>query len=38
MKEIVASLILVISLSSVILIGQPIDSNIVKPLIHGAGT
>ena len=38
MKKIVVSLVLAISLSGVILVGQPIDSNIVKPLTHGAGS
>jgi hypothetical protein len=37
MKAVIASLILVISLSGVILIGQPIDSNIVKQSNHGIG-
>ncbi|SIR48402.1 hypothetical protein SAMN05421578_115112 [Paenibacillus macquariensis] len=38
MKTVMASLILVISLSSIILIGQPIDSNaVIQPLGHGIG-
>ncbi|MGF7049554.1 hypothetical protein J2T13_004075 [Paenibacillus sp. DS2015] len=37
MKTLVASIVVVLSLSSVILIGSPINSNVVKPLNHGVG-
>jgi len=36
--KVVASLIIVVSLSSLILIGQPIDANdVIQPLTHGIG-
>ena len=38
MKIVISSLILVISLTSVILIGVPTNSNEIQPLSHGVGT